>query len=55
MNGRQYGSSVSFTRTTVGAVAAGTEVASFNVVWPTSADLVPATYEACVTLTATVR
>ena len=55
MNGRQYGSSVSFTRTTVGAVAAGTGVASFNVVWPTSANLVPATYEASVTLTATVR
>ena len=55
MDGRQYGSSVSFTRTTVGAIAAGTQVASFNVVWPTSAELVPATYEASVTLTATAR
>lgn len=55
MNGRQYGSEVSFTRTTTGVVAAGTEVASFNVVWPTSAELVPATYEASVTLTATAR
>ncbi|MBQ5365231.1 MAG: hypothetical protein IIU49_04085, partial [Spirochaetales bacterium] len=55
MNGRQYGSQVSFTRTTVGVVAAGSAVASFNVVWPTSADLVEATYEACVTLTATAR
>ena len=55
MNGRQYGSQVSFTRTTVGVVDAGSAVASFNVVWPTSADLVEATYEACVTLTATAR
>ena len=55
MNGRQYGSQVSFTRTTVGVVAAGSAVASFNVVWPTSAELVEATYEACVTLTATAR
>lgn len=55
MNGRQYGSQVSFTRTTVGVVAAGSAVASFNVIWPTSAELVEATYEACVTLTATAR
>lgn len=55
MNGRQYGSEVSFTRTTAGVVAAGTEVASFSVVWPTRAGLVPATYEAVVTLTATAR
>ena len=55
MNGRQFGSQVSFTRTTVGVVAAGSAVASFNVVWPTSASLVEATYEACVTLTATAR
>jgi len=55
MNGRQYGSQVSFTRTTVGVVAAGSAVASFNVIWPTSADLVEAAYEACVTLTATAR
>ena len=55
MNGRQYGSQVIFTRTTVGVVAAGSAVASFNVIWPTSAELVEATYEACVTLTATAR
>ena len=34
-------------------VAAGATVASFNVIWPTSAELVQAVYEARVTLTAT--
>lgn len=53
MDGQSYGSTVSFERTTVGAVAAGATVASFEVVWPTSANLVDAVYEAVVTLTAT--
>jgi len=53
MDGVQGGNRVSFVRTTVGAVAAGASVASFEVVWPTNSNLVAATYEACVTLTAT--
>ena len=53
MNGVACGSEVSFTRMTVGAVAAGTVVESFEVIWPTNANLVDATYEACVVLTAT--
>ena len=53
MGGVACGSEVSFTRTTVGAVAAGTVVDSFEVIWPTNSDLVDATYEACVVLTAT--
>ena len=51
MGGRAFGSTVSFARQTVGYVAAGTVVESFEVVWPTSGNLVQATYEACVTLT----
>ena len=53
MDGQVYGNTVSFARNTVGAVAAGATVASFNVIWPTSAELVQAVYEARVTLTAT--
>ena len=53
MGGVACGSEVSFTRTTVGAVAAGTAVESFEVIWQTNASLVEATYEACVILTAT--
>ncbi|MBP5163306.1 MAG: hypothetical protein ILP16_10075 [Spirochaetales bacterium] len=53
MGGQSCGSEVSFTRTTVGAVAAGTVVEGFEVIWPTNANLVDATYEACVVLTAT--
>ena len=53
MDGQKMGSSFSFNRTTEGAVAAGSVVASFEVIWPTSAELVQAVYEACVTLTAT--
>ena len=52
MDGIQCGSSVSFTRITAGYVAAGTVVAGFEVIWPTSENLVQATYEASVTLTA---
>ena len=52
MDGVQCGSSVSFTRQTVGFVAAGSVVAGFEVIWPTSENLVQATYEASVTLTA---
>ena len=51
MDGQGFGSSVSFTRSTFGYIAAGTVVEGFEVVWPTSADMVQATYEACVTLT----
>ncbi len=53
MDGVKFGSTVSFERTTVGAVAAGAVVGSFEVIWPTNANLVNAVYEACVTLTAT--
>ena len=53
MDGVSFGSSVEFSRTTVGAVAAGTVAASFNVIWPTDASLVETTYTACVTLAAT--
>ena len=53
MGGVACGAEVSFTRTTIGAVAAGTVVESFEVVWPTNSSLVDATYEACVVLTAT--
>ena len=50
MDGQAFGSSVSFARQTVGYVAAGSTVASFEVVWPTNANLVDATYQANVTL-----
>ena len=53
MNGTECGSEVSFVRYTAGATAAGAVVGSFEVEWPTSAELVEATYQACVTLTAT--
>ena len=53
MDGVQYGSAVEFTRTAIGAVAAGTAVSSFEVIWPTNENLVEAIYEACVTLTVT--
>ena len=53
MDGEAFGSEVSFTRDTVGAVAAGTVVENFEVIWPTNSNLVDATYEACVVLTAT--
>ena len=53
MDGEAFGSEVSFTRDTVGAVAAGTVVDSFEVIWPTSAGLAEAVYEACVVLTTT--
>ena len=53
MDGQAYGNTVSFERTTTCAIAAGAVVGSFEVIWPTSANLVNATYEACVTLTAT--
>lgn len=53
MNGTEFGSEVSFVRYTAGATAAGAVVGSFEVEWPTSAELVEATYQACVTLTAT--
>ena len=53
MDGMTYGAEVSFTRITVGTVAAGTVMDSFEVIWPTNADLVEATYEACVVLTTT--
>ena len=53
MGGQSCGSEVSFTRDTVGAVAAGTVVDSFEVIWPTSAGLAEAVYEACVVLTTT--
>ena len=51
--GQAYGNTVSFERTTTCAIAAGAVVGSFEVIWPTSANLVNATYEAVVTLTAT--
>ena len=53
MDGVQFGSTVSFERTTVGCVAAGATVASFEVIWQSNANLVEAVYEACVTLNAT--
>ena len=53
MNGVRHGSEVSFVTYTAGATAAGAVVGSFDVEWPTSAELVEATYQACVTLTAT--
>ena len=53
MDGQSYGSTVSFERITDCAIAAGAAVASFEVIWPTSANLVDAVYEAVVTLTAT--
>ena len=53
VGGTGYGSSVEFTKTTVGPVAAGTVAASFDVIWPTSENLVQATYTACVTLSTT--
>lgn len=53
MDGVQFGSTVSFERNTVGCVAAGATVASFEVIWQSNANLVEAVYEACVTLTAT--
>ena len=53
MNGTEFGSEVSFVRYTAGATAAGAVVGSFEVEWPTSAELVEATYQASVTLTAT--
>ncbi len=52
-DGINFGSSMSFTRTTTGPVAAGAVAASFEVLWPTDSSLVQASYEACVTLTAT--
>ncbi len=55
IDGVNHGAVAQFTRATVGAVAAGAVVESFEVVWPTSAALVQATYEACVTLSATAR
>ena len=54
LNGRSCGSEVSFSRSTTTAVAAGTSVASFEVIWPTDDSLVKAVYHASVTLTATV-
>ena len=54
LDGQSYGSEVSFERTTATAVAAGTSVASFEVIWPTNDTLVKAVYQARVTLTATV-
>ena len=53
MDGVQYGSSVEFARTICGPVAAGSVAASFQVFWPTNANLVQGSYEAVVTLTAT--
>ena len=53
VGGTGYGSSVEFTKTTVGPVSAGTVAASFDVIWPTSENLVQATYTACVTLSTT--
>ena len=53
MDGQSYGNTVSFERITDCAIAAGAAVASFEVIWPTSANLVDAVYEAVVTLTAT--
>ena len=54
LDGQSCGSEVSFERTTTAAVAAGTSVASFEVIWPTNDSLVKAVYQARVTLTATV-
>ena len=54
LDGQSCGSEVSFERTTATAVAAGTSVASFEVIWPTNDALVKAVYQARVTLTATV-
>ena len=54
LDGQSCGSEVSFERTTTTAVAAGTSVASFEVIWPTNDTLVKAVYQARVTLTATV-
>jgi len=53
MNGEQCGSSVGFVREFKGVTAAGTTVGSFEVVWQSNASLVEATYEACITLSAT--
>ena len=53
VDGQHHGEQVNFVRTTSGAIAAGEVVESFEVIWPTSANLVDAVYEACVTLTAT--
>ena len=55
LDGRSCGSEVSFERTTSTAVAAGTSVASFDVIWPTNEDLVKAVYQACITLTVVVH
>ena len=52
-DGINYGSTMSFTQTTYGPVAAGAVAASFEVLWNTDSSLVQASYEACVTLTAT--
>ena len=53
MDGQKMGHTFSFSRTTEGAISAGSIVASFEVIWPTSENLVQAVYEACITLTAT--
>ena len=53
MDGVSYGSSFSFNRVMDRAYAAGTEVGSFEVEWNTNANLIDATYEACITLVAT--
>ncbi len=53
VDGQHHGEQVSFVRTTNCVVAAGEVVESFEVIWPTNANLVDAVYEACVTLTAT--
>ena len=55
LDGKSCGSEVSFERTTSTAVAAGTSVASFDVIWPTNEDLVKAVYQACITLTVVVH
>ena len=53
IDGIGYGSTAEFVRTTVGAVAAGSVVESFEVIWSTDSQLVQASYMACVTLEAT--
>lgn len=53
INGIGYGATAEFVRTTVGAVAAGSVVESFEVVWSTDSQLVQASCMACVTLEAT--
>ncbi len=54
MDGIRHGSSVSFMEDPGPAESAVSVVGSFDVLWPTAPDLVPAVYQAGITITATV-